>query len=423
VQLIKYLPLASDRMGALWALASVKDACIIEYGPAGTTHYGIEGFMQLNAELMSRLFTTHMDETDIVMGDSTRLEKTILEVDQVYKPPVIFVVASSISSLIGTDLETICEALQPDVNAKLIALTGGGFRGDYALGIREVLTLLAKHVVKPPTKKHQNSYNIIGSNIDCYNFFSDLKELKTLMHECFGYELNAVFTANSSIEEIENAANAGINLVLRSEGVEAAEFLKEKYGIPYYSGLPYGYHGTQKWASGLAEVLSLELNEILKRTWMTAANKHGMALRRTLFNYGKLSCVLSGNFDQVYAMYVFLTEELGLDVKAVIVNHHKPSYMSDLSVELEEKLMFNPTEAEKEALVCEGRPDVVFGDGVLLHIGGEVPIKIQVANPNLDSIQIFDGTPYMGPRGATFIIEKLLAGIYANRQFLKERVR
>ena len=34
MQLCKYYPIANDRMGAIWTLASIKGACVIEFGPA-----------------------------------------------------------------------------------------------------------------------------------------------------------------------------------------------------------------------------------------------------------------------------------------------------------------------------------------------------------------------------------------------------
>ena len=48
MQLCKYYPVANDRMGTIWTLASIKGACVIEFGPAGTTHYAIEGIGSLN---------------------------------------------------------------------------------------------------------------------------------------------------------------------------------------------------------------------------------------------------------------------------------------------------------------------------------------------------------------------------------------
>lgn len=41
MSLCRYLPVPSDRMGIIWSLLSVKDSIILEYGPAGTTHFSM----------------------------------------------------------------------------------------------------------------------------------------------------------------------------------------------------------------------------------------------------------------------------------------------------------------------------------------------------------------------------------------------
>jgi len=420
MQLHKYLPLASDRMGTLWALASIKDACIIEYGPAGTTHYGIEGFMQLNSELRASLYTTHMDENNIVMGDSDRLVETIKEVDAVYNPPYIFVVASSISSIIGTDLECICEDIQGEVSAKLIAFTGGGFRGDYTLGIREVMTALAKKVVKPPVTKLSKSFNIIGSNVDCYNFSADLKELVGIMQEAFGYSLNTVFTANTSIKEIEEAARAEFNIVLRGEGVEAAKYLKDNYGMEYIEGAPYGFNGTLNWIKGIEKTLNVKSNQIYTSKQMEKARRLIMRVKHTTFTYKSFNAILSGNYDMLVDIYPFIASELSINVVNAFVNHGiKEGAYRAMSEELSLKTLINASEIKKEEQLSHIKPDIIFADGVLLEIAEAVPMKLQVSNPNLHNIQIYEYTPYMGFNGATYIIEVLLNQINLNKKKLK----
>lgn len=83
----------------------------------------------LGVDWQQRLFTTHMNEDDVVMGDVTRLEEAIVELDKSYEPKVIFVVASSISAVIGTDIKGVCNYMQREVQAELVAFEQGGFRG------------------------------------------------------------------------------------------------------------------------------------------------------------------------------------------------------------------------------------------------------------------------------------------------------
>lgn len=79
----------------------------------------------------------------------------------------------------------------------------------------------------------------------------------------------------------------------------------------------------------------------------------------------------------------------------------------------------NPSEEEKESILTEVNPQIVLGDGILLEMAKDVPMKIQVSNPNLHQIKIYDNTPFMGFNGAVYLIEVLLNQINNNRNKLK----
>ena len=68
MQVCKYFPVANDRMGTIWTLASIEGACVIEFGPAGTTHYGIEAIGSLNGQERANIYSTHMDQNDVTFG-------------------------------------------------------------------------------------------------------------------------------------------------------------------------------------------------------------------------------------------------------------------------------------------------------------------------------------------------------------------
>ena len=75
----------------------------------------------LGLRFQNRMFTTHMSEDDVVMGDVTRLEEAIIELDKSYAPKAIFVVASSVTAVIGTDIKGVCRYMQNEVKAKLVS--------------------------------------------------------------------------------------------------------------------------------------------------------------------------------------------------------------------------------------------------------------------------------------------------------------
>ena len=232
MSLCRYLPVPSDRMAIIWSLLSVKNSLVLEYGPAGTTHFSMGLYGTLGIDFENRLFTTHMSEDDVVMGDVTRLENAIKELDASYEPEVIFVVASSVSAVIGTDIKGVCNYMQNEVKAKLVSFEQGGFRGDYGIGLNEVYKLLVKNLPQK-SDKIDGSYNILGASMGRYRMESDVWEVQNLMRDAFGMQPVACLCCDTTVEQIKNMAAASLNLVFCSEALEAAEYLKEKFGTPY----------------------------------------------------------------------------------------------------------------------------------------------------------------------------------------------
>lgn len=160
MSLTRFLPIPSDRMGILWSLLAIEDCVILEYGPAGTTHFSMGLFGELGESQQNRLFTTHMSEDDVVMGDVSRLEKALMEIDRNFAPQVIFVVASSVAAVIGTDIKGVCSYMQEKVKARLIAFEQGGFRGDYSVGLLEAYKLLVQELPAEHPKTRPDTVNL-----------------------------------------------------------------------------------------------------------------------------------------------------------------------------------------------------------------------------------------------------------------------
>ena len=112
MSLYRYLPVPSDRMGIIWALLTVPDAIILEYGPAGTTHYSVSAYGAMGLETNQKIFTTHLSQDDVIMGDVSRLEQAIIEIDQNYHPKILFVISSAVISVIGTYIIGVCSYIR-----------------------------------------------------------------------------------------------------------------------------------------------------------------------------------------------------------------------------------------------------------------------------------------------------------------------
>ena len=404
MSITRFLPQPSDRMGMLWSLLNIEDSVIVEYGPAGTTHYSMGLFGELGIEQENRLFTTHLREEDVVMGDTSRLEKALAEVDDNFHPSVIFVVASSCSEVIGTDLRGVCTMVQPRVKARLIPLTAGGFRGDYAFGIRDTYRLLAEEMVHETKEKQKDTFNILGASVGAYRCKADVLEIVRLMDEAFGLTLHTALCLETDLEKIADMGSASVNLVIRQEALPAARTLEGKCAAPYVYGAPYGYQGTLDWLESVGQKIGREVNpslkgELKKRAMeATQYRMYGRMLRRD-----QPKAYLYGEYEAVKGLGAFLGG-MGISPEWQICAHSLAPLES-----AEDAVNYMPHEKERMDLLSQLHRTLLLADDTSRRLVDADNTFIRIATPLIDSAQVAVHMPLMGNRGADMIMETVEA--------------
>ena len=401
MSLIRYLPTPSDRMGILWSLLSIKDSVVVEYGPAGTTHYSMGLFGSLGIEIQNRLFATHMSEDDVVMGDVSRLEKALLEVDQWYRPKVIFVVASSISAVIGTDLKGVCAYMQKEVTARLITFEQGGFRGDYSFGIREAYRLLTDQMAEASAEKREDVFNIFGASAWAYRSASDVNEIKRLMKEAFDMECHVCLCHEAAAEAVRTCGCAKINLVLRGEALPAAQILEERCGTPYVQGGPYGYEGTLKWLEQISKIINRPIaSALLAELKKRCMEVRHYRMRMMTLKEDRPAAVLMGEYVTVTGIGGFLSG-LGFRITEQVSTHSLRAF-----TDTTDTVKCLPVEKDRIDLLRGLHRQFVLADDVAEYLLAGDNTYMRIASPVLRGSMIAVHMPLMGPRGADMILEK-----------------
>ena len=401
MSLCRYLPTPSDRMGILWSLLCIEDSVVVEYGPAGTTHYSMGLFGELGIDQQNRLFSTHMSEDDVVMGNVTRLEEALVEVDAGYRPSVIFVVASSVSAVIGTDLKGVCTYMQDKVGARLIAFEQGGFRGDYSVGLREVYKLLADELVQSDAPAQPGNYNILGASIGAYRAASDIGEIQRLMREAFGMECHACLCLDTDAQRIRTCGGAQLNLVLRDEALPAARAIQAKCGTPFTQGMPWGYAGTLRWLEDVGRALGREpepklVGQLRQRAGEAAQYRmYGMMLKRH-----KPGVSILADCNATLGLGAFM-DELGFPVA------HKLCAHGLRAIEQPGDVRHLPDEGERIALMRSLHHQLVLADDISGHLLSGDNTFLRVSTPLVYGAQVATHLPLVGPRGADMILESV----------------
>lgn len=407
MSLCRFYPTASDRMAIIWSLMPVKDAIVLEYGPAGTTHFGGGLYSSFGISLRQSLFTTHISEDDVIMGDVTRLEKAIVEIDETYAPKVIFVVASAVVAVIGTDIRGVCRYMQEKVNAKLVAFEDGGFRGDYTYGLRAVYKLFAKQIAKDidnssdSSVKEEKTYQIIGASAGSYRIRSDVWELQQLMTEAFGWKCRMVMGLETDVKHLETVGAATLNLVIRQEALEAGNILNERFGTPFVYGAPYGYQGTLDWLHQISAVIGEPINEELlvriedKQADMMPMGGGPMASMRR--NPAQAS--IQADYDTLLGLAGAL-QELDIEPVNLICSHSLKAVESP-----DERVTYYAKEKERLDLYHTLHGQWVLGDSVMESCVSEDTYFTCVSFPFAGKPQIAHHFPFMGEKGMDFLRE------------------
>ena len=402
MSLTRFLPTPSDRMGILWSLLAIEDCVILEYGPAGTTHFSMGLFGELGESQQNRLFTTHMSEDDVVMGDVSRLEKALVEIDRNFAPKVIFVVASSVAAVIGTDIKGVCSYMQEKVKARLIAFEQGGFRGDYSVGLLEAYKLLVQELPVEHPENRSDTVNLIGFSMGSYRALSDRWELEELLKRGFGLKIGACLCGETSIHAVEQMGGAAINLVLREEGLPAAQILEKRFGTPFFAGSPYGYQGTLDWLQKIGEMLGRPCNPELEAELRERINE--AAQYKMYWMMLKEDCpkaALTGEYHTITGIAEFLGE-LGVPAENKICLHTLRGISNpDPSV--------RTCASEKERLdILRGlHRQLILADDPSMSVCPSDNVFLRISMPVVRGGQVAKHLPLMGIRGADFLLETL----------------
>lgn len=402
MSLCRNYPIPSNRMAVMWSLTPVKNAVVLEYGPAGTTHFGAGFYGSFGINLENSLFTTHISEDDIVMGDVSRLEKAIVEVDESYHPEIIFIVASAVIAVIGTDIKGVCSYMQEKIKAKLICFDDGGFGGDYTAGLQNSYSVLVKEfALNESPEKNLLKYNILGASAASYRIRSDVWEIKDLMSRAFQMEANGVLGLEITMEQLKNMGGVAVNLVLRKEALPAAKLLKKKFGTPYIYGSPYGYLGTMKWVEEIAQILSKDIVSNFKRQ-LGEKIKEIMGMSRMMMAVQMVvppTASIIGDYDTIIGLSS-LCKEFNFLVDRKICSHSLKNTDAEIYGIVNYK-----KEAEKIEALKKIEGQLVFGDEVSLNLCSDFNTKVCVSFPFPDRVQIATHLPFMGERGADYLLE------------------
>lgn len=181
---------------------------------------------------------------DAIMGNDDKFIHDIVRAAKELQPRFIALVRTPIPLMTGTDFEGISRVIEKQTGIPVFYFPTSGMH-TYVKGAGMAMETIARELVpaggesvKERKNKQENplKINILGATPLDFSINSTLDSIKEFLSRHF--EIISTFAMGSSIEDIQRAGEADINLVISSVGVLAAKALEERFHTPYVIGTP-----------------------------------------------------------------------------------------------------------------------------------------------------------------------------------------
>ncbi len=195
-------------------------------------------------EMDSLVFISGLSQMDAIMGNDDKFIHDIVRAAKELQPRFIALVRTPIPLMTGTDFEGISRVIEKQTGIPVFYFPTSGMH-TYVKGAGMAMETIARELVpaggesvKERKNKQENplKINILGATPLDFSINSTLDSIKEFLSRHF--EIISTFAMGSSIEDIQRAGEADVNLVISSVGVLAAKVLEKRFHTPYVIGTP-----------------------------------------------------------------------------------------------------------------------------------------------------------------------------------------
>ena len=374
--------------GAFRAFSGIRDIIPILHAPIGC-YWGVMYHQIAQDESSLRGITSSIHDKDVVFGGEEKLVQVIEMAKKYCDEKKIAILGCCVSSIIGDDIEAIREQYAPDS----LYVDAAGFKGKEWEGYEEALLSLLPLMKEEQKSKDDKRVNVIGFDTVSPKARADVKEIRRLLTNC-GYEINAVLSLDTTLEQIEKMPCVEKNILIGGYGLRLAEAMKKEFGTPYVVvDAPYGSYLTKEFLEKATDNHSIYEENVME---------HLERAYRSIQRMYEMPVAIVADYARATALTKFMEVELGCDV-------HTSAVTSGSPIHPDIQNLFEVNNLLRNADLGNDRLRLILGTSFQKRVALELDVAlIRVSYPTHDDISLYDGAPYMGYRGLVVMIEKIL---------------
>lgn len=188
-------------------------------------------------DMDSLIFISALTEKDAIFGNDEKLISDAVNAATELNPRFIAIAGSPVPYMTGCDYNGIALEIENRTGIPCFGFDTDGMRS-YVHGASLAFAAYAERMCKECKKSDNLSINILGMTPLDYSVNSSEVSVRKAFQN-YGIEVNSVWSMGTDFIDIEHSASAHANVVVSSAGIECANVLKMKFGIPYVVGAPF----------------------------------------------------------------------------------------------------------------------------------------------------------------------------------------
>jgi nitrogenase molybdenum-iron protein beta chain len=383
--------------------------------------------------------SSNVVERDIVFGGEERLREQIKSTLEIMDGDIYVVLTGCMVEMIGDDIDAVVSEFA-DSEKPVIAVHTPSFKGNTFTGYELLFNaLIKKYVVKQKTKA-ANKVNVFGI-VPAQDVFweGNLREIKRLLQR-LGLEVNTFFGEHETLEDIKNAGNASLNIVLSPiHGLQSAQTFEEVHDIPYITTeLPIGAHATEDFLRKIAEKTGVD-KALTDKVINCEKKLFYSYIERLADIYNDLDmqryAIVVGDSNYGPALTKFLSDELGWLPQLTVITDllddeqkealasslgslksgYKANVKFDTNATSVKKFITQVWERNRNAKYYDSMtPTVVIGSVFERDLANEFNYPLLTATYPITN-RIVLNTAYAGTNGGLSLTEDLLSILVAGR--------
>jgi chlorophyllide a reductase subunit Z len=398
-------PVSNGYWGAMWTFTSLSDVEVVVDAPVGC--YSLPATATINytdaLPELENLASSNITEIEVTLDGTTRKILNAVkrikerEAEKGHKKYLI-VVSSQESELIGSDHEMSLARKHPDT----IYFSSHAFEQDEwkarDISLQWLYKTYNEREGKQKTERpvRSRAVNIIGPTYGCFNSYADLHELKRLIRGAGG-EVHYSFPFAAKYDEMYKLDESTVNVVMYRE---FGESLAQELGKPYLFA-PFGMQETTDFVLELGKLLGTtpeakafvqeEKRDTLRPVWDI-----WLGAPQDFYNSTKIAII--ANESYALGLSRFLGEELGMQI-SLVVNRQKSNDTNNY-------ILRNRLAAERPTFVMGSMNERIY-----IAEAGMSSRFIPAALP-VPLITRSVGTPYLGYRGAVYVMQIITNALF-----------